>query len=162
MKIVQITGKTMCLYCLVDCRKFLVKCLSESQLVPFFSLSFVSEMKGLISGEICHFPNEVKWLDEGDSWPHHVLEAPCSTLCFPDSIQSPRHHLGFFAAGIEMYRNMLILLPTGLSGWFLAVDAKGRSPPRGCAFLVAPAQTSQCPCTQFPKFSCMLCKLCWI
>lgn len=25
---------------------------------------------------------------------------------------------------------MLILLPTGLSGWFLAVDAKGRSPPR--------------------------------
>lgn len=73
MEIVQATGKIMCLYCLVDCWKFLVKCLLESQLVPLFSLSFVSEMEGLISGEICHVPNEVKWLDEGNSWPQYVL-----------------------------------------------------------------------------------------
>lgn len=43
----------------------------ETQLVLFFfsSLSFVSEMEGLISGEIQYFPNEVKQLDEGNSWP---------------------------------------------------------------------------------------------
>lgn len=50
-----------------------------------------------------------------------------SVLSRLGAIQPPCHHLWFFCS---RDRNMLVLLTTGLSGWFLVVDAKGRSPPR--------------------------------